>query len=140
MIDKTLIMRKINLISEDFEAIKSLAKLSYQDYRKSPANEVLAERYLERMIGRMIDINYHLITETGQPPPADYFQSFLRLSKIGVYPMDFAQKIAPCAGLRNRIVHEYDEIDSRKIYEGLKAAVKDIPRFLKYVTEFVDSF
>lgn len=138
MIDKTLITRKINLISEDFKALGSLSKLSYEDYMANQANEVMTERYLERMIGRMIDINYHLITEEEHPPPSDYFKSFLDLAKVGVLPPDFARQIAPCAGLRNRIVHEYDEIDPKKIYDGLQAAVKDVPRFLKYVSEFLD--
>ncbi|MDI6688942.1 MAG: DUF86 domain-containing protein [Actinomycetota bacterium] len=93
MIDKTLIMRKINLISEDFEAIRSLANLSYENYAANSANEVMAERYLERMIGRMIDISYHIITEEGHPPPSDYFRSFLDLAKVGVLPPDFAREI-----------------------------------------------
>jgi len=137
MIDKTLVIRKINLISEDFEALKSLAALGYDEYVAESTNEVLAERYLERMIGRLIDINYHIITEQGHPPPSDCYKSFLELAEIRVLPQDFARKIAPCAGLRNRIVHEYDEIDTVKVYEGIQTAVEDVPRFLKYVTEFI---
>jgi uncharacterized protein YutE (UPF0331/DUF86 family) len=137
MIDKTLVTRKINLISEDFEALKLLADLSYDDYVAKSTNEVLAERYLERMIGRMIDINYHIITEQGHPPPSDYYKSFLDLGKMGVLPVDFAEQIAPCAGLRNRIVHEYDELDTKKVYEGMLSAVKDVPRFLRYISDFV---
>lgn len=137
MVDKTLIIRKITLISEDFEALKSLTQLSYEDYVAEPINEVLAERYLERMIGRMIDINYHLITEQGHPPPPDYFQSFLKLAEIKILPRDVAQQIAPCAGLRNRIVHEYEELDTRKVYQGLQAAMKDIPLYLNYISKFI---
>ncbi|WP_176226958.1 type VII toxin-antitoxin system HepT family RNase toxin [Candidatus Hakubella thermalkaliphila] len=138
MVDKTLIIRKIVLISKDCEALKSLAQLSYEDYVAEPTNEVLAERYLERMIGRMIDINYHLITEKGHPPPPDYFQSFLKLAEIKILPFDLVQQIAPCAGLRNRIVHEYDEIDTKKVYEGLQAAMRDIPLYLSYISKFIE--
>lgn len=137
MIDKVLVTRKINLISKDFEALEPLANLSLEAYQTDTTNEVLAERYLERMIGRMIDINYHLITEEGNPPPPDYFQSFIELGKMKILPPEFAHRIAGCAGLRNRLVHEYDEIDARKVYEGLKAAVRDIPEYLNYVNEFV---
>jgi uncharacterized protein YutE (UPF0331/DUF86 family) len=45
----------------------------------------LAERYLERIIGRMIDINYHVLTESGQPPPPDYYPSFTALATIPEY-------------------------------------------------------
>ena len=34
------------------------------------------------MIGRMIDVNYHLITESGQPPPPDCHASFLKLGEL----------------------------------------------------------
>lgn len=89
------------------------------------------------MIGRMIDINYHLITETGHPPPADYYQSFTQLGTLGILPPAFTQQIAACAGLRNRIVHEYDEIEPRKVYEGLQAAVRDIPQYLAYIHQYL---
>jgi uncharacterized protein YutE (UPF0331/DUF86 family) len=46
-------------------------------FLQSPVNAVLAERYIERAVGRMIDINYHLLTESGQAPPPDYYQSFV---------------------------------------------------------------
>ena len=64
MIDATLIVRKINLISQDFKEIGELSRKSLQEFLASRVDEVLAERYLERMIGRMIDINYHLIDPT----------------------------------------------------------------------------
>ena len=133
MIDSTLIVRKINLISQDFTDIVALSRKSLQEFLASRVDGALAERYLERMIGRMIDINYHLITESGFPPPADYYQSFLQLERLGILPHDLAQTIAACAGLRNRIVHEYDEIDPAKIHEALQTATRDVPQYLTHV-------
>ena len=48
---------------------KELVTKPVAEYLASATDEVLAERYLERIIGRMIDINYHVLTESGQPPP-----------------------------------------------------------------------
>ncbi len=86
MIDHQLINRKMSLILEDLAAMTRLSQLSREQYLKDSINEVLAERYLERAIGRMIDINFHLITECGQTAPKDYHESFMRLSAIGVMP------------------------------------------------------
>lgn len=138
MIDRTLIIRKMNLIIKDLKALEPYATLSLESYLKNPIHEILTERYLERIIGRMIDINYHLITELGHPPPRDYFESFVELGRIGILQPRFARTIAHAAGLRNRIVHEYDEIDEQKVYEGLLTAMKDIPRYLKSVQSFID--
>ena len=138
MIDATLIVRKINLISQDFKEIVELSRKSLQEFLASRVDEVLAERYLERMIGRMIDINYHLITESGSPPPVDYYQSFLQLERLGILPHDLAQTIAACAGLRNRIVHEYDEIDPARIHEALQTAARDVPQYLTHVHSYIE--
>jgi len=137
MIDTILVVRKINLISQDLDELLPISRKDLNEYLSSRIDEILAERYLERMIGRMIDINYHLITESGHPPPADYFQSFAQLGKLGILPPALAQQIAACAGLRNRIVHEYDEIEPRRVYEGLQAAVRDIPQYLAHIHQYL---
>jgi uncharacterized protein YutE (UPF0331/DUF86 family) len=137
MIAPTLVIRKINLISKDLNERLPISGKTLDKYLASRVDEVLAERYLERMIGRMIDINYHLITESGHPPPADYYESFIHLGKLNFLPSAFALQIAACAGLRNRIVHEYDEIDPGKVYEGLQAAVRDIPQYLVHIHDYL---
>jgi uncharacterized protein YutE (UPF0331/DUF86 family) len=86
-----------------------------------------AERYLERVIGRMIDVNYHVLTESGQAPPKDYYESFTALSHIGALDPEFATRIAACAGLRNRIVHEYEAIDPSRVHEAVTGHRPDSP-------------
>ncbi len=45
--------------------------------------------------------------------------------------------MAMAAGLRNRIVHEYDEIDPERVYEALPVAVRRIPAYL-HVQRFME--
>ena len=138
MIDAELVTRKMVLIAQDLTALQPIAGKALADYLASPIDEVLVERYLERIIGRMIDVNYHLLTETGHPPPPDYYQSFLQLARLGVLDHEFAPRIAGCAGLRNRIVHEYNELDPRKVYEALQTALRDIPIYLRRIGEYLE--
>ena len=138
MIDRALVTRKITLILKDLSALTDLSRQSREAYLANPINEVLAERYLERMIGRMIDINYHLITESGHPPPKDYHESFQMLGTMGILQGEFSREIAFSAGLRNRIVHEYDEIDAAKVYEALQMAVQQLPTYLDHVNRFIE--
>ena len=139
MIDRALVIRKINLILKDLKAIESFGRMSVDAYLADPVNEPAAERYLERIIGRMIDINYHIVTELGDPPPRDYYESFIALARSQVLQMDFARVIAQSAGLRNRIVHEYDEIDERKVFEALREALRDIPLYIEHVHRFLEA-
>jgi hypothetical protein len=69
VIDSELVTRKCVLIIRDLEALRTLATRDRDAYLASNLDEAAAERYLERMIGPMIDINYHLLVEPGQAPP-----------------------------------------------------------------------
>jgi uncharacterized protein YutE (UPF0331/DUF86 family) len=138
VIDRELVIRKMVLIAGDLDRLARIAARPLTDYLASDTDELVVERMLERMIGRMIDINYHLLVETGEPPPADYYESFVKLGRLGVLDRDFAIRIASCAGLRNRIAHEYDEIEPEKVYEALRAALTDIPRYLGRVRDSLD--
>jgi uncharacterized protein YutE (UPF0331/DUF86 family) len=139
VVDRDLVIRKLAMIIDDLRAVAPIAQKPLDDYLASGTDEILAERYLERMIGRMIDVNYHLITDAGHAPPRDYYESFTRLATLALMPAAFAREIAACAGLRNRLVHEYDDIDPRRVYEGLRAAVRDIPEYLRHVHRHLEA-
>jgi hypothetical protein len=57
LIDQELVTRKMVLIAEDLRRLEALAAKEREAYLASEIDETLAERYLERMIGRMIDVN-----------------------------------------------------------------------------------
>ncbi len=140
MIDHDLVYRKITLITPDLDALRELASRTRENFLSDQIATVLAERYLERAIGRMIDINYHLITSAGEPPPKDYYLSFIQLSKRPkVLDEEFAARIARAAGLRNRIAHEYDDLDPGLLFDGMCAAVKDIPEYIKAVLKYLET-
>lgn len=86
----------------------------------------------------MIDVNHHVLTETGEAPPRDDFGSFVALSRIGALPADFAARLAPRAGLRNRIVHAYDDLDPGRVYDALGGALGEVPEYLAAIRRFLD--
>ncbi len=139
MIDAALVVRKMTLIGPDLEKIVGLARMNLEEYLADPTHEDLAERYLERVIGRMIDINFHLITESGLPPPKDYYDSFLKLGAMGILPPELAKSVAACAGLRNRIAHEYDALNPVLVHAGLQMAAADIPEYLRRIESRLES-
>jgi uncharacterized protein YutE (UPF0331/DUF86 family) len=136
-IDRDLVTRKMLLITSDLEALKPVAGTGLEAYLQNLLHQAMVERYLERAIGRMIDINYHVITELGHPPPSDYHASFVRLAELNVLDREFAGRIAKAAGLRNRLVHEYDALEPRLVFEGLEAALRDVPIYLQRIGQYL---
>lgn len=136
-IDRDLVTRKLLLITGDLDPLGAIQEKGVDVYLGTNVDQAVVERRLERAVGRMIDVNYHLITASGHPPPADYHTSFLKLGEMGVLDVDFARRIARAAGLRNRLVHDYEDLDSRKVFEALGEALRDVPLYLARVNEYV---
>jgi uncharacterized protein YutE (UPF0331/DUF86 family) len=135
--DKKLIIRKINFINNDLQRLDKLSLLSMEKFLANYEFEALAERYLERIIGRMIDINYHILSAEENTTPVDYHNSFIGLG--GKYiPRELADSLADSAGLRNRLAHEYDAIDEKKVYKAMKKCMKDVPLYLEGIIKHVE--
>lgn len=78
---------------------------------------------------------------TGQEAKATrltYRDTFLRLADYGVYPREFAEGIAPSAGLRNLLVHEYNQIDHRIVHASIRTALGQYTAYVEYVERFVE--
>lgn len=138
MIDQELVNRKYKLIQQDLKQAKKLEELSWQQFLSDETYELLAERILERIIGRMIDTNNHIIAEMGEPPASDYFESFVVLGRLGVLKVEKARDLAQYAGLRNRLAHEYNEIDRSKVFERLQNIRQDVMDYFKAVKKFIN--
>lgn len=138
MIDRELITRKLLLIQRDLDSLAGYARKPLAEYLATEIDELVVERLLERSIGRMIDVNFHLLTESGQPPPPDYFASFLELASLGIVDAAFAREVASCAGLRNRIAHEYDALDPARVHAALETALRDLPRLMREILDYLD--
>ena len=57
--------------------------------------------------------------------------------RLGVISPDLASLLAPSAGLRHRLVHEYDEIDDAIILAAVRSARSLYPAYLEAVESYL---
>ena len=141
MLDKNFIIRKIKLIQEDLSHLEEFSGYSFDEVVKDYRVMAMVERFLEKIITRAIDINQHIIAEVGKgiEKIREYEDTFLALSELHVYSEEFAREIAPSAGLRNRLVHEYNDSDQKIIYQSMGDTLKQYTRYCRYVLDFVSA-
>jgi uncharacterized protein YutE (UPF0331/DUF86 family) len=68
----------------------------------------------------VIDISHRIIALTGAPKPLDYYGAILQMGELGVLSPEFARRLAPLAGLRNVLIHDYLKIDWNEVYKNLE--------------------
>jgi len=89
------------------------------------------------LIEAAIDINIHMIFEAGHTVPDDYYESFIKVGELKIISLDLAQKLAPSAGLRNRLVHEYDRLEHSMVLKAVNMAEELYPRYVKEVNDYI---
>jgi uncharacterized protein YutE (UPF0331/DUF86 family) len=90
------------------------------------------------VIEAAIDVNAHVLVELSGTAPRDYHQSFTELGKQGWLPVELAERLAPSAGLRNRLVHQYATIDDRRVFDALGMAVEQFPAYVSGVRRLIE--
>ena len=84
------------------------------------------------------DINTHVILESGERPPENYSSSFIKAAEVKLINNELANKLKGSGGMRNIIVHEYMEIDDKKVYEVIPTAISDYKEYIRQVYDFLD--
>ena len=148
MLDKEFIQRKIALIHDDLRHLIQHENLTIDKISEDFYTQAFVERVLERLIGRALDINQHIIAEKGGTLEnvTTYRDTFLRLVDLGIYPREFAEQIAirdfvprrESAGLRNVLVHEYNTINPEILQKSIGEAIKEFNEYSKYILSFVE--
>jgi uncharacterized protein YutE (UPF0331/DUF86 family) len=131
MTDPELVNKKINLITRDLKKLIEYKSLSKDKYLEDFSIRLQVERLLERIINRLIDLNFHIVTTECDESPADYYRSFLMLAQTGVYSPRESKKWAGLAGLRNRLAHEYNQLDQELVYKSYQSLIKKLPDLLE---------
>lgn len=136
-IDLDLINRKLSLIQDDLSILKNFKDITLDDYLKDQNSQLSVERLLERISGRVIDLNYHILKSEYETIPVDYYTSFIEIAKNKIIDEDFAHEIAKMTGLRNALAHDYDKLDQNKIHSSIGLVLLHVPTYLKKVLDFI---
>lgn len=132
-----VLRRKLAVIIKNLRALEAVVGLKVEDYRQNLFQRKGTERLMQELIEAAIDINIHIMTQVGETVPDDYYQSFMKLGEKDVIPMSLAQKLAPSAGLRNRLVHEYDVIDDAIVLQAVVTCQQQYPLYIKAIEDYL---
>lgn len=137
-IDAEMIGRKIARIEAELHLLEKFKKLTFDEIAQNQVTHHTVERIIEIIVGAAIDINQHLIVALGKGElPFDFTKSFLIVSDLGIYPKDFGEQISKSVGLRNILVHEYEELDEKKFYASIKDCYRDYTKYCRYILEYL---
>ncbi len=111
--------------------LEPMSQKKRADFDDDPYLRDIVERNLEVAAQCCIDICHRIIALEKAQKPADAHEAILRMGELSVLEPQFAQQLAPIAGFRNILVHEYLGLDWDEIYSNLQR--------LEELKEFADA-
>ena len=126
-------LEKLSVCLKKLEPFKSKKK---EEILKDPYLQDIIERNLEVAAQSVIDIANRIISIEELEKPRDYYEAIMRLGKAGILPLEFAEKLAPIAGFRNILVHDYLDINWDEVFNNLHQ-LNDISRFMKQIKKWM---
>lgn len=124
-----VLARKLAKILDKLARISELGPSTLEVFTGDRSRRDLCSFYLALAIEDCIDVAEHLIAERAWGSPDSYGESFRLLARHGVLPAELTEKMVQAAGMRNAILHEYDDIDWARVH----SALTDLSRIHDYV-------
>lgn len=123
MVDAGRVRRLLTTLDRYRSTLDDLGQLTAEEY---VATQAYAGRYLVQAAAQVcIDLALHVIASEGWEPPASFRDSFTALAAHEVISDDLAARLRNLTGLRNRLVHLYEEVDDRLVHDALADGLAD---------------
>ena len=79
-LEKEIVRRKMAVIAENLSALKTIENMAMEEYVKDVLKRKATERLLQELIEAAVDINTHIIVQTGNTVPDGYYESFIMMA------------------------------------------------------------
>jgi uncharacterized protein YutE (UPF0331/DUF86 family) len=133
----TIVAAKISYTREMIDAIRSLPLSSHNDFTSDNRNAAAAESYLRRALESLFDLGRHIAAKAFASAPAEYKEIADFLTKKGVISPEEGRMLKTMAGYRNRMVHFYNEISEKELYDICREDINDIETILDAITTWL---
>ncbi|MEA5618711.1 DUF86 domain-containing protein [Cronbergia sp. UHCC 0137] len=136
-IEFVIIETRLELIGRYLDYLKKFEGISLDDYLSSFEQQLITERLLQLMTQAAIDINDHILSKLTSGKSYTNFDGFIELGKYQILTSELANQIAPSSGLRNRLVHEYDDIDPNQVFKAISFALQQYPLYVRQINTYL---
>lgn len=110
---------KLDVLKANLDKLAQIPAASLEEFTGDFRNVASTLYLLQTAIQALIDLGSLIVARRALPTPRTSHEIFERLEDAGLLPRGAAARFAPIVGFRNRVVHVYDRIDERRVYEIL---------------------
>jgi len=128
-----LVLNKLDRLKDYLSELETFASLSFEEYQSLIHNRRSVERLIQLLVECASDVNAHILAKKAKIVVEDYRSSFLLMGQKGYLNSELAAGLSKAAGMRNRLVHEYERIDDRIVFQSIPVALVSFKQYMEQV-------
>ncbi len=139
MMDRKRVESKILLMLKYIHRLQEFESVTEQEYLNDFDLQLISERLIQLLVEAATDISSYLLVELHQVTPSTYVDSFILAGQNGIITQDLAATLSKSGGMRNRLVHNYDEINHKIVFLAISRALEEYSIYIRQVNNYLDS-
>ncbi|BBC27099.1 type VII toxin-antitoxin system HepT family RNase toxin [Pseudanabaena sp. ABRG5-3] len=137
-IEPEVIAAKLEFMNRYLDRLEEFSNIALTDYLESPNTQSLVERFLQLIAETGNDANRHILKGLGREQPKQNRDTPIAIAQAGVIDHDLAGRLSQSIGLRNMIVHLYDEIDPTVVHGAISKTLRDYSMYQVQINNYLD--
>ncbi|HMN27997.1 MAG TPA: DUF86 domain-containing protein [Caldilineaceae bacterium] len=136
-LDKALLRELIGAIGDAQHKLRELGQLSEQAFLADFRNTESAKYLLIVASEAAIDICNHIAARQEGRAPEDYADCFEVLVELQILDPKFAERLQQMARFRNLLVHVYQKVDNRRVYQFIHTSLNDLDAYREVIAGLI---
>jgi uncharacterized protein YutE (UPF0331/DUF86 family) len=129
---------KLAVLRDNLARLAEIPQASFAEFAADFRNVDSALHRLQTSIQALLDIGSFKLGRRGIAPPNTSRDILVALETEKALPPGTAERYAPLFAFRNRVVHLYDHIDPRRVWEILTQHRHDLASLLDLLLAITD--
>lgn len=132
------VQSKLDIIPENLDKLKILQAKSYEEFISDFRNIDSALYRLQTSIQALVDLGGYIIASLGLRTPGSSAEVIDILVEKGLLPEAERDRYVAMIQFRNRIVHFYNDIDLKIVYQILQEELDDIRELYRRLIQIIE--
>ncbi len=137
MIDQQIVIERLEALSVYIAELDHYAQYTSNELTADFVKYRATQHSLLLAAQAVVDIAAHIVAADLDERVQDYRQAIQSLGQAGILPSEFAEHLAPLAGFRNILVHDYLVVDPAKVYDLLIQGRADLKAFGRHISAYL---
>jgi uncharacterized protein YutE (UPF0331/DUF86 family) len=130
MIDKNVILDKASRVDRHIKRVESKRNITIDQFLENADVQDILLFNLQVAIQTCIDIASHIVSDEDMGVPGSTSEIFYLLQDNGYINQAQTEKIVSAIGFRNLLVHEYGNLDLKRVYNIINNNTDDLREFV----------